>query len=220
VRAFYKTPWFRAALAWTAAQYLRVALGTQSWRVLGEENLHILTTDAPVIGVFWHETLPSMPVMWPRARRLGMRRPAVVLASQHRDGQLIGQIMKYHGVGLVSGSSSRGGAAALRTMLHLLANGSNVAITPDGPRGPARHAAPGVLQLAALSGARILPCAAYTSRAKTLNSWDSMRLPLPFGRGALAIGAPITVPRDNWQAELPALDATLNALLAQAEAAL
>ena len=157
VTKFYKTPWFRAGLAWLAAGYLRFAAATQIWRVEGEENIRLLAGDAPMIAVFWHETLPSMYTLWPRARRLGMRRPTTALASRHRDGQLIGEILHHFGIGLVSGSSSRGGAQALRLLVEQLKGGAHVVITPDGPRGPRRAAAPGV---AAAGGPQRRPGAA------------------------------------------------------------
>ena len=71
---------------------------------------------------------------------------------------------------MVHGSSTRdgrdkGGAAGVRALLEVLAQGSHVVLTPDGPRGPARRAAAGVAQLAGLSGVPVLPCAARTTRA-------------------------------------------------------
>ena len=120
---------------------------------------------------------------------------AHVLVSRHRDGRFIGAVVRRYGVGLVHASTSRGGAAGLRTMLRLLAAGDMVGVTPDGPRGPRRVAAPGVAQLAALSGRPVLPCAARSTRQRVLGSWDRMRLPLPFGRGVLVCGPPLTVPR-------------------------
>ena len=171
---------------------------------------------APVIAALWHEALPASPVLWRLARRMGMRR-TVVLASQHRDGQLIGNIMRHLGMGLVSGSSSRGGAAAADALIRALAEGRHVALTPDGPRGPRRVAAPGVAQLAALSGAKVLPFGVWTSRAITLNSWDKMRLPLPFGRGVLVCGAPISV-EGAWEDALQGIQAALNAVQDRAAA--
>jgi lysophospholipid acyltransferase (LPLAT)-like uncharacterized protein len=192
--------------------YILLAAYTQRWRIEGMDNLRLLTGDAPMIVAFWHEALPIMPILLLRARRAGMRRPAVVLASRHQDGQLIGNIMRCFGLGLVSGSSSKGGAAGLRGLARALSDGHHVALTPDGPRGPRRVAAPGVAQLAALSGMPILPCGVHASRAKPLNTWDRMRLTLPFGRAVLVCGAPITVPRDGWQTALPEIEAAMNAV--------
>ncbi len=216
LKKFYKSATARAFFAWAAARYLTLVARTLRWRVEGEAHLRLMAGEKPLIVVFWHESLPSMPIFWLRAKRLGMTRPAVVLASQHRDGQLIGKAVQHMGIGLISGSSSHGGAAGLRGLVKALANGANVGLTPDGPRGPRRTAAPGVAQLASLSGAQILPCGALTSRAKTLRSWDKMRIPLPFGRGVLICGAPITVPRENWQSGVEQVTAALNAAMDRA----
>jgi len=198
----------QAALAWLTAGYVNLILVTQRWRVEGQENLRVPLSE-PVIAALWHESLPAASVLWRFVRRLGMRRKVVVLASRHRDGQMIGNVMRHLGMGLVSGSSSRGGAVAADALTQALAAGNHVALTPDGPRGPRRVAAPGVARLAALSGAKVLPFGVWTSRAITLNSWDKMRLPLPFGRGVLVVGAPISVEGD-WEDALQGIQAALN----------
>ena len=106
-------------------------------------------------------------------------------SASHRDGRFIGAVVSRFALDVVLGSSSRGGAKGLRVLLNLLAGGDHIAITPDGPRGPRRVAAPGVAQLAALSGAPVLPCAAQTTRRWVLRTWDRMVVPKPFGRGVV-----------------------------------
>ena len=210
----------QAVIAWIAARYALLVARTVRWQVEGEAGFLAASAAAPLIVVFWHETLPSMPVLWLNGKRRGMARPAVALASRHRDGQLIGKIVRQIGLGLVSGSSSRGGAAGLRNLLKALQAGQHVVLTPDGPRGPARSCAPGVAQLAGVSGNLVMPCGVRISRAKTLKSWDKMRLPLPFGRGALVCGEPIAVSRDGWQDGLPRITAAMNAAMDRAAALL
>ena len=201
-------------LAWYVRGVLRLQFGC---RIVGRENLVVLSQDRPVIAAFWHETLPTIPALWREAQKAGMKRPAAVLASRHRDGQLIGEVARAFGVGVVSGSSSNGGAAGLQELVRLINGGTNVGITPDGPRGPARRAAAGVAALAGLTGAEVLPCAAATSRFITLRkSWDGMRIPLPFGRLVLACGAPIHVPQQNWRLALPEIEAALRDAMEQA----
>ncbi len=219
VSSILKSKPVRTVIAWLLAWYARAALRLQfEFSIVGQENLAVLSQDQPVIVAFWHETLPTMPVLWREARKAGMKRPAVVLASRHRDGQLVGMIVQSLGVGLVSGSSSNGGASGLQELVRLINSGTNVAITPDGPRGPARRAAPGVAALAGLTGAVIIPCGAATTRFITLEkSWDGMRIPLPFGRLVLACGAPLHISRENWRAELPEVEAALNAIQARAQ---
>ena len=105
----------------------------------------------------------------------------------------------------------------MRNLLGLLADGDHVAITPDGPRGPRRAAAPGVAQLAALSGAPVLPCAAQTTRHRVLPTWDSMVVPLPFGRGVVVCCPTIAVPRQAWQDAVPLIADAMNAAAARAD---
>jgi hypothetical protein len=216
VKRILQSDRFRAALAWLAARYLQLVAKTLRWRIEGDAQIQEMATGGPLIVAFWHEAMPAMPILWQQAKRCGMVRPAAVLASRHRDGQLIGRVVEHMGIGLVSGSSSRGGAAGLRGLLRALSAGMNVGLTPDGPRGPRRVCAPGVAQLAALSGRPVLPCAAVTSNAKTLRSWDRMRLPLPFGRGVLVCGALITVPRENWESGVETMTAALNTAIDRA----
>lgn len=220
MKKLFQAPWSQKAIAWATAAYLRLVVGTLRWRVEGEAQIHTLSREAPVIVAFWHEALPAMPVIWLRARRQNGMRPAVILASRHRDGQLVGLILGQMGVEMVAGSTSRGGVAGLRTMIQALKDGKNVAIAPDGPRGPRRVCAPGAAQMAASSGRPVVPCAALTSRAITFNSWDRMRLPLPFGRGVLVCGAPVSVSREDWQAGLARITEGLNAAMDRAAALL
>jgi lysophospholipid acyltransferase (LPLAT)-like uncharacterized protein len=92
-----------------------------------------------------------------------------------------------------------------------------VIITPDGPVGPARDAAEGVVQLAARSGAPVLPMAARVRFARRLKSWDRMILPLPFGRGVVVCLAPIMVERSEAGAALGPLSAAMTAAADRAE---
>jgi lysophospholipid acyltransferase (LPLAT)-like uncharacterized protein len=94
-----------------------------------------------------------------------------------------------------------------------------VVMTPDGPRGPRRVAAPGVAQLAALSGVPVLPCSAQTSRRWQMKSWDRMVIPRPFGRGVVVCLPSIPVGRTNWKAAVPEIEAAMTRAAEQADAA-
>ena len=104
------------------------------------------------------------------------------------------------GLDVVRGSSSRGGPAALRALAAALRAGEDVAVIPDGPRGPCRQAQPGVVVLAALSGAPIVPLGFAARPARHLASWDEFMIPLPFARAAAVFGAPVVVDRDGDRA--------------------
>lgn len=214
----------QAGLAWLVSRYVALALGTTRWTLHGAEHLAPALADRPVIAAFWHERLPLMTALFRHARRAGMRQRMVVLVSRHKDGRFIGEIVRRFGVDLVHGSTARdgqdrGGMAATRALLDRLADGCGVVMTPDGPRGPRRVAAPGVAQLAALSGVPVLPCAAQVSRRVVLRrSWDRMALPLPFGRGVLVCAPPIAVPRDGAAAALPLIAAAMTGAAERADA--
>jgi len=164
-----------------------------------------------------------MPALWTAVyRRSGGRARASVLVSRHSDGRFIGAMMRRYRVDVVYGSTAhkgrdRGGAASVRALLGVLEAGSHVVITPDGPRGPRRIAAQGVAELAALSGAPVLPCAAQISWRWTLPTWDRMVLPLPFGRGVIVCGEPIHVPPDEAAATLGRITAAITAATDKAD---
>lgn len=207
-----KSPRAQKILSWLLSCYIRIVLRLQlSLRVEGLETIRLMAGEQPVIVAFWHEALPTMPILWRVARGQGMARPAAVLVSRHRDGQMVGSIAQRLGLRLVSGSSSKGGVASMQELVKSLQKGESIGLTPDGPRGPARCAAAGVAALAGLSGALILPCGAATTRYIVIKkSWDKTRIPLPFGHMVLVCGAPVAVPRDSWRAALAGIEAALN----------
>lgn len=118
-----------------------------------------------------------------------------VLVSQSRDGELLVRTLSRFGFKTTRGSSSRGGIGALKELARLIAEGRNVMIAPDGPRGPREQAQMGVIQVAALTGTEIRPWTWAGNRMKLLNSWDQLRVPMPFSRSRFWWGNSITVPR-------------------------
>ena len=213
-------PAMQGLLAWLVALYLRLVWATTRWTLVGEEHARAFA-DRPMILAFWHERLPLAALGWRllarRVPQAGGRR-AQVLISRHRDGRLIAAAVRPFGIDVVHASSSKGGATGLRALARILAGGGVAVITPDGPRGPARVAAPGVAQLAALSGVPVLPCAAASTRMRLAGSWDRMRFPLPFARGVAVMGAPVVVARDGAAGGVAAIAAALDAGCAQADA--
>ena len=167
-----------------------------------------------------------MPIVWQLSRRAGGSPhdyPKVnVLISRHRDGRMIASIVSRFGARIVHGSSARekdgraterGGAAAVRRLARLLRAGEHVVITPDGPRGPPRTAKLGLAHLERITGCPILPCAASTSPHVHLPTWDRMMVPIPFGRGVVTIGSPVTVLSRARRSGEPAIKAALDAAI-------
>lgn len=219
MKALLRHPTAQAVLARLLGWYLALTLRTTRWTLDGADNLAPQAAGVPAVIAFWHENLPLMSALTLVGARLpGYRRtPVHALVSQSRDGRFIGNVVRRFGIEPVLGSSSRGGAASLRSMLKLLAKGELIGITPDGPRGPRRTADAGVALLAALAGVPVLPCAARTSHRYVLKTWDRMVVPLPFGRAVIVCGPAIIVPRDGWQDAVPGITAALNQAADRAE---
>lgn len=125
-----------------------------------------------------------------------------MLISQHRDGELISRTIGHFGLGSVRGSAAKpgkqdkGGGGALRAMVRQLSHNEYVGVTPDGPRGPRQKVGGGVLALARLSGAPIIPVSFGASRRIHAASWDRFLIALPFSRGVFVWGKAHYVPRD------------------------
>jgi lysophospholipid acyltransferase (LPLAT)-like uncharacterized protein len=212
MRSLLRSPPAQWLLSRVLGLYLAFALRTTRWTIDGREHLAAQGAGAPAVFAFWHEFLPLMPALVMMARRLPQYRPVAVytLVSHHRDGRFIGDVVGRFSIRPVSGSTSRGGVAGLRNLLRVLAHGDMIGITPDGPRGPRRQAAPGVAQLAALASVPVIPCAARTSLRIALGTWDRMAVPLPFGRGVVVCGPAIIVPRAAPRDAVPAISTALD----------
>ena len=219
MKRLVRHPLVQAVLARLLGRYLQFALQTIKWTVDGESQMAALAAGRPTVVAFWHEHLPMVPVLSLLVRRLPGYQPTPVhaLVSHHRDGRFIGAVIRRFGMDTVPGSTSRGGAGALRHLLRLLRSGHIIGITPDGPRGPRRRAAAGVAQLAALSGLPVLPIAVRATPHIQLRSWDRMTIPLPFGRGVVVCGRLIPVSRADADAALPAIAAALDGAAERAE---
>ncbi len=141
---------------------------------------------SPVIFVLWHQYLASAPLWYGRIFPPGRRNTALVSASG--DGELLAAALRVFQIDAVRGSRSRGGAEALRVLLRALESGSDITVTPDGPRGPRHVLQPGIFTLAKLSGAPLVPARIESAWCARLRTWDRFELPLPFSRTTLRFG--------------------------------
>ncbi len=133
----------------------------------------------PCLCATWHNRILLLPRLFERLR--GKQR-LVVLTSGSRDGGLLAAVVRRFHLEAVRGSSSRGGTTALLALQSLLAEGADVFITPDGPRGPRYELSPGLLFLAQKTGLPLLRVGVAYSRFWELKSWDRFRIPKPFSR--------------------------------------
>lgn len=115
----------------------------------------------------------------------------VTMASKSEDGEIIATFLKYWGFVAARGSSSRGGDVASAEFLEALKTAPGGALTPDGPRGPARTCKRGILALAEQGNGLVLPSSSSSSNPRFLNSWDRFLMPLPFSRCVVVFGPPL-----------------------------
>ncbi|MFH1625788.1 MAG: lysophospholipid acyltransferase family protein [Pseudomonadota bacterium] len=142
-----------------------------------------------VIVAFWHGRLLMVPALFQRYEE---RRP-YGLVSHHSDGEIVSRYTELLGYETIRGSTGKGGFSALRKMITVLKDGSDLALAPDGPNGPRYKVQRGVVDLARVTGAPILPMAFSSSRKKIFKSWDAFLLPFPFSRGVFVWGEPIYI---------------------------
>jgi lysophospholipid acyltransferase (LPLAT)-like uncharacterized protein len=221
-------PGVQRALASTLSAWLRFAVRTTRWTVESRERLEpLLGGDGGVIVCFWHAGIPVSPFAWP------MDHPGVqemrALISRSRDGAFIAEVMDRLGVPAIRGSRAqeaarardKGGAEALRDMAKWVRGGGAIAITPDGPQGPARRMGEGPFVLGRITRAPVFLLGLACTPAVRLNTWDRMFLPMPFGRGAMVWDGPFHVSGEDdsaatvadWQTRLDAVTLRAEALV-------
>lgn len=218
-----RNPVIRGGLAWLLAAWMRFCFATIRWSREGEaEVAAIWARGGGVIPIFWHSRLALSPASWPLDRAT----PTKALVSLSADGQFIARALERVGFPAIRGSTAnkdkaqaaKGGSQALRDGLRQLKVGG-LAVTPDGPRGPANVMGEGVPLMSKLSGAPVVFLGLSCRPAIRLGSWDRALVPLPFGRGAIVYevasypeGAePGDVARD-WSARLTAVEARADAI--------
>ena len=159
---------------------------------------------------FWHEWIVPYVFARPHAAMAG-------LISQHRDGGYLADAMTAIGLKTVRGSTSRGGAAAVKQILSECENW-DLGITPDGPRGPRRKLKPGVVFLASRTGRPIVPTAVACGRSwRPEGSWTDLMLPKPFTKIVFCGGPAVTVPLGIEKAELDGWCRHVESLIAAQE---
>ncbi len=138
----------------------------------------------------WHGDLLMQPLNYRNFKPNGNIK---VIVSEHRDGETIRKVVNHLGVGALSGSSTRGGAKALLGAIKAIRNGIDVAITPDGPKGPIYGIAEGIVVIAQKTNSKILPFSCIPTSYWQLKSWDKFIVPKPFGTIDFYIGEPFSI---------------------------
>lgn len=172
--------------SWLGAKLIRAIGCTLRIHIKDEVGFRSGVQVPPCLLSFWHNRLLVLPELFKRF--YPERKGVVALISQSRDGTFVSNIVRRLGLGVVNGSSSRGGAAAALELVNCIRSGMDAGITPDGPRGPRYQLDGGLIFLAQKTRAPILPLYVEYSRCIRFKSWDGFMVPLPFSRVDVTFG--------------------------------
>jgi lysophospholipid acyltransferase (LPLAT)-like uncharacterized protein len=195
--------WFQRAAAWLIFALIRSVAATLRFRWNDSSGFFDAAKAAgPALYCVWHNRLALSMIAYygyvkPRNSTPGL----AAMVSASKDGGFLAGILECFKVQPVRGSSSRRGPQALLELTTWGERGYDLAITPDGPRGPRYEVQKGVMSLAQVTGLPIIPFSYHTTWKLSARSWDRFQIPLPFGRCEMSFGKPIQVPREATDAE-------------------
>jgi lysophospholipid acyltransferase (LPLAT)-like uncharacterized protein len=201
--------WHQRLAAFLIVGAVRMFTATLRYRFV-DDGKTFSAESSPAIFCIWHNRLAlSMAIYHRYVKDARPSKGLVAMISASKDGSLLAHILEKFAVQPVRGSTSRRGRQALLEATTWVQKGFHAAITPDGPRGPRYQIKEGIVALAQVTGAPIVPVTVWLSRKVCLRSWDGFQIPLPFARCEIRLGAPIRVPREASDAEREALRAEL-----------
>lgn len=180
--------WIAKVIAWL----LRAVRKTYRISYLDSCGLLDSPPTRPVIFVLWHNRILFLGDCFP----LHLRQRAAVLISASRDGEYASTIIRFFGMEVVRGSSSRHAFRAVREMMRKLENGTSLVVTLDGPRGPRYMVHHGAAAMAMATGAAIVPISLNARRRWDLKSWDGTQIPVPFSSVQIVVGEPLNLQDD------------------------
>ena len=209
--------WHQRLVAWLIYLLVRAVALTLRYRWNDRSGHFEGAATGPAIYCVWHNRLVlciTAYYAYAQTRKPTLGMAAMVSAS--RDGGFLTAILECFRVQPVRGSSSRRGPQALLELTTWAERGYDLAITPDGPRGPRCVVQAGAMSLAQITGLPIIPASYHLQWKLLLKTWDRLQIPLPFSRCEMNVGKPIRVPREATDAEREALrqqlERTLNEL--------
>lgn len=178
-RRVREIPFWKSLLLFPASILLRLWLMTLRMHIPPQSRKALLSDKSPLIILFWHNRLLISSELH---RRFRYRNKVNGLVSPSSDGAWLAAFFKFLGIGAIRGSSGRRGGQAMIEIHKKLAAGEDIAITPDGPRGPMYRFTPGAALLAQITHCTVMMMPVKFHCAIRLKSWDGFYIPLPFSR--------------------------------------
>ena len=154
----------------------------------------LISENESFIYALWHDQLLLSPLTWLSKKKIN------ILISKHKDGDIIADLIRFHGFNSVRGSTNnpnkekeKNSVSNIRKILKSLKNNVSIGITPDGPRGPRHKVSEGTINIARISNKRILPMALAYKKKWILNTWDKFIIPMPFNEICIVWGVPMDI---------------------------
>jgi lysophospholipid acyltransferase (LPLAT)-like uncharacterized protein len=189
--------WYQRLAAWAIWALVRIVTATLRFSYDDRPGFASGGFSGPAIYCVWHNRLAlCLSAYFGYVRRYSETPGMAAMVSASKDGGFLTAVLERFGVKPVRGSSSRRGAQALLELTSWADRGYDLAITPDGPRGPRYLVQDGVASLAQITGLPVVGCTYNVSWKITANSWDRFQVPLPFARCKVIFAPPLRVPRD------------------------
>lgn len=215
----HQAKWHQRAGAYLVSLLVRTITSTLRYEWRDASGFHNGGASEAAIYCLWHNRLAlSMKFFHgyikPRKKSPGL----AVIVSTSKDGAFLAAVLECFQVQPVRGSSSRRGPQALLELTTWAERGYDLAITPDGPRGPCYRIQEGVTSLAQVTGLPIVPASCHLSWKIRLRSWDRFQLPVPFSKCVVHFGSPVRIPRDASDAEREDLRSKLEASMQELSA--
>lgn len=210
----HKAKWHQRFLAAYIYFSLRALAATIRFKLDDRSQFFNGEPKEKLIFALWHNRLALSPVLYRRfVLKYAPQRRLAGMVSASRDGGLLADVLERFSIEPVRGSSSRRGPQALFEMTTRAGQGYDLAITPDGPRGPRYEVQEGVIATAQLTGLPIVPMSYHVNWKIQLHSWDKFQAPLPFACCEITVGRIIRVPRETTDAQREELRKQLEAEL-------
>ena len=230
-KRFMRSNAVQITLGWLVAAYMTFVKYTTRWDIERADHVQdIIDGGKGFIALTWHSRFMMLTAAWKKSYQMPH-----VLISRSRDGAIVAHTSHFLGLKTIRGSvkkaakgnlaaKAKGGAKAGLDIVTALESEACIVITPDGPRGPRQRLGDGPIRLARLTGVPIVPCTFALRHRKQFNSWDKFILPLPFGKGKIIWGTPVTIPADADERKIEhireRIESEMNIFLADADRAM
>lgn len=190
--------------------YLKFVYSTSKWNFIVYDGTDIndykkKSENTGALFALWHNRLAFGMHIYKGYKSI------YALASPHTDGQILTDVIRMMGFGVIEGSTNRNPTFALKEIIEKIKSGGNIVITPDGPRGPVYKVNSNITKIGYKYNKKVVPVSCSASKYFELSSWDKMKIPKPFGNITVNIGQAINLSGDS-DADRKLLEETLNNL--------